>query len=124
MSKKIVVIDDDRITLTMLEMVFSRHGFQVFSAQDGAEGYELAQKEKPDILISDMLLPKIHGTELCKKIKETPELKQTKVILMTAVYKGPSFRFESRDCGADDFIEKPLDMKDLLSRIDKFLKKE
>ena len=123
MSKKIVVIDDDRITLTMLEMVFSRHGFQVFSAQDGAEGYELAQKEKPDILISDMLLPKIHGTELCKKIKETPELKQTKVILMTAVYKGPSFRFEARDCGADDFIEKPLDMKDLLSRIDKFLKK-
>lgn len=124
MSKKIVVIDDDRITLTMLEMVFSRHGFQVFSAQDGAEGYELAQKEKPDILISDMLLPKIHGTELCKKIKETPELKQTKVILMTAVYKGPSFRFEARDCGADDFIEKPIDMKDLLSRIDKFLKKE
>ncbi|MCK4496369.1 MAG: response regulator [Candidatus Aminicenantes bacterium] len=124
MSKKIVVIDDDRITLTMLEMVFSRHGFQVFSAQDGAEGYELVQKEKPDILISDMLLPKIHGTELCKKIKETPELKQTKVILMTAVYKGPSFRFEARDCGADDFIEKPLDMKDLLSRIDKFLKKE
>lgn len=124
MSKKIVVIDDDRITLTMLEMVFSRLGFQVFSAQDGAEGYELVQKEKPDILISDMLLPKIHGTELCKKIKETPELKQTKVILMTAVYKGPSFRFEARDCGADDFIEKPLDMKDLLSRIDKFLKKE
>lgn len=124
MSKKIVVVDDDRITLTMLEMVFSRHGFQVFSAQDGAEGYELVQKEKPDILISDMLLPKIHGTELCKKIKETPELKQTKVILMTAVYKGPSFRFEARDCGADDFIEKPLDMKDLLSRIDKFLKKE
>lgn len=124
MSKKIVVIDDDRITLTMLEMVFSRHGFQVFSAQDGAEGYELVQKEKPDILISDMLIPKIHGTELCKKIKETPELKQTKVILMTAVYKGPSFRFEARDCGADDFIEKPLDMKDLLSRIDKFLKKE
>jgi len=124
MIKKIVVIDDDRITLTMLEMVFSRHGFQVFSAQDGAEGYELVQKEKPDILISDMLLPKIHGTELCKKIKETPELKQTKVILMTAVYKGPSFRFEARDCGADDFIEKPLDMKDLLSRIDKFLKKE
>ncbi|MCK4263897.1 MAG: response regulator [Candidatus Aminicenantes bacterium] len=123
MSKKIVVIDDDRITLTMLEMVFSRHGFQVFSALDGAEGYELVQKEKPDILISDMLLPKIHGTELCKKIKETPELKQTKVILMTAVYKGPSFRFEARDCGADDFIEKPLDMKDLLSRIDKFLKK-
>ena len=108
----------------MLEMVFSRHGFQVFSAQDGAEGYELVQKEKPDILISDMLLPKIHGTELCKKIKETPELKQTKVILMTAVYKGPSFRFEAKDCGADDFIEKPLDMKDLLSRIDKFLKKE
>lgn len=123
MSKKIVVIDDDKITLTMLEMVFSRHGFKVFSAQDGAEGYELVQKEKPDILISDMLLPKIHGTELCKKIKETPELKQTKVILMTAVYKGPSFRFEARDCGADDFIEKPLDMKDLLSRIDKFLKK-
>lgn len=122
MKKKIVVVDDDKVTLTILKMVLTRHEFQVFGAQDGQEGYELVLKEKPDVLISDMLLPKIDGLNLCKKIKENPELKNTKVILITAVYKGMTFRFEAKDYGADGFIEKPIDTKGLISRIEALLK--
>jgi len=121
MNKKIVLIDDDRVTLAMLEKTLILRGFWVYSAKDGAEGYELVKREKPDILITDMLIPKIHGLDLCKKIKESSELKHTKVILMTAVYKGIALRREAKECMADDFIEKPINLKDMISRINKLL---
>jgi CheY-like chemotaxis protein len=112
MKSKILIIDDDRVTLTMLEMILSRHGYQVLSAKDGAEGLDLATKEKPDAVISDMLIP---------KIRQDPQLKDIKVILMTAVYKGAAFQFEAKDSGADYFIEKPIDTNELLDKLDKLL---
>ena len=121
MKSKILIIDDDRVTLTMLEMILSRHGYKVLSAKDGAEGFELASKEKPDVMISDMLIPKIHGLELCTKIKEDPLLKDIKIILMTAVYKGATFQFEAKESGADHFIEKPIDTNDLLDKLKELL---
>lgn len=121
MGNKIVLVDDDRVTLTMLEKILKVNGFEVFTAQDGEEGYELIQKEKPDVLISDMLIPKIHGLDLCQKVKENPELRETKVILMTAVYKGMPFQADIKDCGADDYVEKPVDTQDLVERIEKII---
>ena len=123
MKGKIVIIDDDRVTLTMLEMILSRNGYQVLSAQDGEAGLELVSKEKPDAVISDMLLPKIHGLELCSQIKQDPQLKDIKVILMTAVYKGAAFQFEAKDSGADHFIEKPINTNALLERLDQLIKR-
>ena len=117
MKSKILVIDDDRVTLTMLEMILSRHGYHVLSAKDGAEGFELAVKEKPDAVISDMLIPKIHGLELCTKIKQDPQLKDIKIILMTAVYKGAAFKFQAKESGADHFIEKPINTNNLLEKL-------
>ena len=115
MKRKILIVDDDRVTLTMLEMILSRHKYQVLSAQDGSQGFEQVKQERPDAVISDMLIPKIHGLELCKMIKQDPDLNQTKVILMTAVYKGTAFKFEARECGADFFIEKPINTNELLA---------
>ena len=124
MSKgKILLIDDDRVTLTMLEMVLSRHGYLVLSAKDGQEGLDLLNKERPDAIISDMLIPKIHGLDLCKKIKQDPQLKTIKVIMMTAVYKGASFQLTAKDCGADHFVEKPIDTKGLVDKLNEILKK-
>ena len=115
--KKIVIIDDDRVTLTMLQMLFTKSGFLVYTALDGSEGLELVKKEKPDLLISDMLIPKVDGLELCRRIKDNPELKDIKIILITAVYKGMPFKFEARECGAEDFIEKPIDTAKLIERV-------
>jgi len=123
MMRKILIIDDDRVTLTMLEMILSRHGYLTLSAKDGAEGLEIAIREKPDVVISDMLIPKIHGLDLCAKIKQDLQLKETKVILMTAVYKGASFKFEAKDSGADHFIEKPINTNDLLDKLDELIAK-
>ena len=121
MKAKILVIDDDRVTLTMLEMILSRHGYQVLSAKDGEKGLELALKAKPDVVISDMLIPKIHGLDICNKIKQDPQLKDTKIILMTAVYKGATFQFEAKESGADHFIEKPIDTNELLDKLEKLI---
>ncbi len=82
----------------------------------------MVKREKPDILISDMLMPKIHGVDLCKKVKESHELKHTRVILMSAVYNKITYRDIISESGADDFIEKPVDLNDLKARINKLLK--
>jgi len=116
-SKKIVIIDDDRVTLTMLETVLKKQGFQVSTAQDGAAGLALVQSQRPDIVITDMLIPKIHGIDLCQEIKTDEELKSTKVILMTAVYKGLHFKQDVDEAGADYCMEKPLDMAKILELV-------
>jgi len=121
MATKIVVIDDDRVTLAVIEKALILAGFWIYSAKDGEEGLELVKQEKPDILISDMLIPKIHGIDLCKKVKESQELKHTRVILMSAVYKKMTYKDLIRESGADDFIGKPVDLDDLKDRINKLL---
>ncbi len=117
MNKKIVVVDDDVVTVQTLERMLTKSEFQVFSALDGEAGYQLVKKEKPDILITDMLIPKIHGLELCRKVKESPELSRTRVLLISAVYRGQTFRAEMESCGADGFLEKPVCASELLIRI-------
>jgi len=117
MNKKIVVIDDDPVTREILNKTLSEGDFAVFLAKDGKSGHELVLKEQPDLVLLDLLLPKIHGLDLCRKIKEDPNLKTTRVILMTAAYKSPAFRQDINESGADDFIEKPLDTIELMKKI-------
>lgn len=122
MATKIAIVDDDRVTLAVIEKALILDGFWVYSAKDGEEGLELVKQEKPDILISDMLMPKIHGVDLCKKVKESHELQHTRVILMSAVYKKIAYKDLIRESGADDFIEKPVDLNTLKGKINKLLK--
>jgi len=121
-ATKIVIVDDDRVTLAVIEKALILDGFWAFSAKDGEEGLELVKREKPDILISDMLIPKIHGIDLCKKVKESQGLKHTRVILMSAVYKKITYKDLISESGADDFIEKPVDLNTLKNKINKLLK--
>ncbi len=117
MNNKIVIIDDDRVTVRLLEGILTRSQFYVFSTRDGESGYELTLQEKPDIVICDFLLPKIDGIEVCKRIKENPELNRTKVILMTAVYKGATAKDALRGSKADEFIEKPFETLILMKKV-------
>jgi DNA-binding response OmpR family regulator len=118
MGIKIVVVDDDRTTLAIIEKTLIVKGFWVYSARDGEEGFELIKKEKPALVISDMLMPKLHGVDLCKKIKNSDDYKNIKIILMTAVYKSNlALKHEAKECGAEDIMNKPLDMKLMLKKI-------
>jgi len=85
MGVKIVVAEDDRSTLAFLEKTLILRGFWVYGTRDGEEAFEVIKKEIPDLVISDMLMPRLHGLDLCMKIKESPELSHIKVILITGV---------------------------------------
>lgn len=117
MGKKILVVDDDRTIRAMLEKSLIMKGFWVYSASDGEEGRELAKKEKPDLMICDFLIPKLHGLDLCKIVKSSPELSHTKIIMITGVYKGSFGPTEAKNSGADDFFPKPLDMQKMMNRV-------
>lgn len=117
MFKKIVVIEDDPVTLRLLEGILSQNDFLVRSAKDGQAGLELVRNEKPDLVISDVVLPRMDGLGLCARIKSDPDLARTKVILITAVYKKVALKHIVRDSQADAVIEKPVDSASFLKKI-------
>lgn len=119
MTADIAIIDDDRVTSSMLERLFSEKGYRVVKAHDGEKGLKLVRDTRPRLVICDMLLPKIHGADLCRKIKDDPELKETKVVMITAVYKGATSRVDVKSYGADNYFEKPINTKELLTWVEK-----
>lgn len=121
-SKKVVVVDDDAKVIILVEKVLTRLGYRVLSADNGKKAMELVKKEKPVLLISDILQPGIDGVGLCQSIKEDPQLEDIKVILMSGVYKQASFRREMMGTPPDGFIEKPLDVQQLENLVEKTLK--
>jgi len=118
----VVVVDDDRQVLEMVSVVLESRGFQVHPAATGDEGFKLAKKHRPHLMLIDLLLfPGIHGFELCKMVKSDGDLKKTKIILMTAVYKDYRYRMEGKQVGGDEFIIKPLAAEKLLEKVNNLL---
>jgi len=106
-SRKILVADDSRIMRETLGLMLRAEGYQVIFAEDGQEAVEMAASEKPDLVIADGLMPKLHGFLACKAIKELEE--PPRVILLTGVYTKPTYKWEvKKDYGADDLLTKPV----------------
>jgi len=121
---KIVIVDDDRVTVALLEKALSSADVQVLSAPNGLIGLSLISHERPEVVIIDLLIPQIDGFELCRRIKNNPDLGETKIIIMSAVYKGVFFKRDINDSGADAFLAKPLNVQELRAKVEGFLKKD
>lgn len=121
MTKKIIVIDDDMVNRKMIAGILEKRGFPVLTARDGEEGLKLIEKEKPDLVLADVLLPKLDGLELCQAVKSNPDLSEIKVVLMTAVYKTAGMRAEALSQKADAYLEKPVSEDMLLKTISSLL---
>ena len=106
-SKSVVVVDDDQKIIIMVGEILSTMGFRIFAAGDGRKALEAVKKEKPDLFVCDLLLPGIHGAELCNLIKQDPELDNVKIIAMSAVYNERDYKLVM-NCRADAFIGKPF----------------
>jgi len=116
-KKKILVIDYDQASLQALEQVLVQEGFDVVLAGDGQAGWEKYQSEKPDLVLLEAMLSKIHGFELCDRITKDPST-NIPVFIMTGVYKDRIYRTEAlRTYGASEYFEKPLDMPKFLASI-------
>jgi TonB family protein len=121
--KKILVIDYDQNSLTALQGILSKEGYDVVTAADGQAGWDKYNKESPDLVLMEAMLPKVHGFELCQRITSERNSQAT-VFIMTGVYKDRVYRTEAlRTYGASEYFEKPLKMAELLSSIEAVLGK-
>jgi TonB family protein len=121
--KKILVIDYDQGSLASLQGILSREGYQVVTASDGQAGWEKFNKESPDLVLMEAMLPKVHGFELCQRITSDRN-SLTPVFIMTGVYKDRVYRTEAlRTYGASEYFEKPLKLAELLASVETVLGK-
>ena len=121
MGKRIVIIDDDHIIQESLQEVFCDAGYIVTLAADGSSGLDLISRERPDLVVADILLPRMHGVALCEKLRASSDFRHIPIILMTGVYKDVNLRMYVYKGLADDFIEKPFQGKDLLKKVEHLL---
>jgi DNA-binding response OmpR family regulator len=123
-DKKILIVDYDSGILESLSSFFEPYKFQIIKASDGQSAYEKFKKEKPDIVILEAILPKIHGFDLTKRISEETH-GRVPVIIVTGLYRGPQYRLEALSTfGASDYFEKPVDKEKLLRSVMTLLEEE
>src|SRR4051794_5755826 len=116
MSKKIAVIEDDADLFALLKYNLSKEGFAVVGAQTGRGAAELCRREKPDLVLLDIMLPDADGLEICKSIRAHAELAHIPVIFLTA-RASETDRIVGLELGANDYIVKPFFVRELLARI-------
>ncbi len=123
-EKKVLIVDFDYNSLTSMTNIFETQKMEVITASDGASAYDKFKAEKPDIVILEAMLPKMHGFDLTLKIfQETKG--QVPVIIVTGVYKGPQYKNEAlRSFGASDYFEKPFDQEKLVNSVLNLLAEE
>jgi CheY-like chemotaxis protein len=121
-SRPLVLVVDDHAIVQALAREGLSPEFRVMTASDGAEGFALAKTHRPDIVITDALMPKLDGRELCRNIKIFPATSRTKVVIMSALYKTKRHENEARDeFGADAFLRKPVTLSQLRETIQSLL---
>ncbi|OQX81165.1 MAG: two-component system response regulator [Candidatus Omnitrophica bacterium 4484_70.1] len=122
MTKKVLIIEDAKHVVMMLESRLRANGYEVISAYDGQQGLERAQKEKPDLIIMDIMLPKLTGDEVCKKLKQNKELATIPIIVLTALARRQDIKL-AEQLGVDAYITKPFMPDVLLSKIGELIGK-
>ena len=117
-----LLVDDEAGIRRVASLALQALGYGLVIARNGQEGLELARKYRPDLVLTDALMPKLDGRDMCRQIKEDRELAGTKVVVMTSLYKG--VKYENQGYKAylvDDYLVKPLEFGRLRSVLDKHL---
>ena len=116
---KIMVVDDDKNICELLRLYLEKEGYQVVIANDGKEAVELNEKEDPELILLDIMLPQLDGWQVCREIRKKS---QVPIIMLTA--KGEVFdKVLGLELGADDYIVKPFETKEVLARIKAVLRR-
>ncbi len=119
-KSSILIIDNDESLVAFLAFFFEDRGFRVYTATDGTEGIQLALRHKPPVIVSDMMMGRMHGFDVLQAIRSHPELTRTIVIIMSAKsYKADIDR--AKELGAHDYVVKPFKSEDLLAVVERHL---
>ena len=120
MPQKILVVDDEEDISFSLSRRLSAVGFEVICAEDGAEGLRRAQTEGPDLIVLDLMLPKIDGYKVCRLLKFDERYKRIPIIMLTARSQDDDMAL-GREMGAEAYMTKPFDSGELLQKIQELL---
>ncbi len=119
MQYKILIVDDDANICELLRLYLEKDGFDTVVANDGEQAVEYASKYSPDLILLDIMLPKLDGWQVCREIRKTSE---TPIIMLTA--KGETFdKILGLELGADDYVSKPFNTKEVIARIKAVLRR-
>ena len=120
MSQSILIVDDEDYIVTSLSFVMKNAGYEVDSAENGEVALEKIRSKAPDLIILDVMMPKLDGFEVCKTIRANPDWNSVRIIMLTA--KGrDSEREKGLAMGADDYLTKPFSTRDILQRAQEIL---
>lgn len=119
---RIVVIEDERDLQKVLEFNLKQAGHQVYCAVGGREGLDLVREHRPDLVLLDLMLPDIPGTEVCKSLRRHPQFGGVAIIMLTAKAEEID-RVVGLELGADDYVTKPFSVRELLLRIEAILRR-
>ena len=114
MSKRIVIVEDEKNIVDILTFNLNREGYETLEAYDGAAGLQLALEQNPDLILLDLMLPKMNGFDVCRNLRK--ENRSTPVIMLTA-REEETDKVLGLELGADDYITKPFSMRELLARV-------
>jgi len=117
---RILVVDDEIYIVHILDFSLGMEGYEVLTALDGEQALEKARTEKPDLIVLDIMMPKLDGYETCKRLKADPETKDLPVILLSAKGRNVDQKV-GFEVGADDYITKPFSPRKLVERINAIL---
>lgn len=113
---KILIIDDSRLIAHVAKGILVRRGHEVLWAQDGLSGSDLAKAEKPDLILLDLIMPRLDGYEVCRRLKADPVTDKIPVIMLTSKAE-PGDKVRGLEMGAVDYVTKPFDEGELLARV-------
>lgn len=116
MKKKILIVDDEPNILLSLDFLMKKNGYSVFIARDGEEAINIINREKPDTIILDIMMPKVDGYEVCQYVKQHDEYSKAKVIFLSAKSKESDLQ-KGYEMGADLYLTKPFSTRTLVEKV-------
>lgn len=119
-KKRILIIDDEQDLVEMLKLRLESVGYEILDAYDGKTGLDKAKEEKPDLILLDLMLPKMDGYQLCRILKFDEEYKRIPIIMLTARAQEKD-KDQGMTCGADEYVAKPFEPNELVTVIQKYL---
>lgn len=120
MSKKILIVDDEADIVETLKFMAETNGYKCYCAYDGEEGLAKAKEIVPDLIILDVMMPKINGFKICRLLKYDKKYKDIKILMITARSQD-SDKLIGEETGADEYITKPFEINDVMTKIQKYL---
>jgi DNA-binding response OmpR family regulator len=117
--RRVLVVDDEPSIRLLAQRALEHHGFEVIAAGDGAEALEKVRRERPDLVLLDAMLPRLHGFDVARRLRSDAATRETPVVIMSAVYRGWRFACDARDLyGAQEYVEKPFRVEDLVHAVE------